>query len=116
MSYRATDNLHVHRLDADFYYVDFGPILRGRTISAIATLTGTSQSGGTDPTVASQAVLTVNTPVYVTETDTRTIEANTGVKFKLSALTTGAKYLVVVSVTLSDGNVLGLDAYLYADQ
>ena len=110
MSQSATGHLVIHSGDVDFYYLDFGPILRGRTISAISgTITAVNQTGGAAGTVANAAVLTVNTTVYVTETDTRTIEANTGIKFKLSGLAPKQTYLVTATVTLSDANTLALD-------
>lgn len=112
-AHQAVETLSVHRLDRDFYYMDFGPALKGRTISAVASIGGVSLTAGVDdPTVDNQAVLTVATTVYVSERNTRTIEANTGIKFKVTDLDAGAEYRITASVTLSDGNVLGLDGLL----
>lgn len=106
MSYQATAPVVVHRSDADFYYMDFGPILKGRTIASISSVTCTGA------TVASTSVLTDATTVVLGEGNSLLIEASTGIKFKISALAASTTYTVVAVVTLSDGNTLGLDGIL----
>lgn len=109
----AVESLSVHRTDGDFYYMDFGPILKGRTISSITSVVVDSQTAGSsDGTVSSSSVLSTNTTVYITEGNTRLIEANTGIKFKITGLTAASEYIVTAAVVLSDGNTIALDGIL----
>ena len=107
MSYQATKPVVVHHLDADFYYMDFGPILKGRTISSISTLTITGSA-----TIGTSSVLGSDTIVTLSEDNSVLIEANTGIKFKISNLAAATEYTVRSSVALSDGNTLGLNGIL----
>ena len=68
------------------YYVDLGEAIKGRTITGVTSITSPDAA----LTIASAAVLSVDTADYDQYGNSITIEANTGVSFTLSGGTSGS--------------------------
>jgi len=68
------------------YYVDLGEAIKGRTITGVTSITSPDAA----LTIASAAVLSVDTADYDQYGNSITIEAGTGVSFTLSGGTSGS--------------------------
>lgn len=97
-------------------YADFGPMLNAGETIASATVTCADDSA---LTIGSVAVITVDTTVP-TKSGTRTIQANEGVSFALSAgtpITEDAEPVKLkVSATLNTGKIAVRNALLRVEE
>lgn len=104
--------------DEEFYYMDFGPMIRDRTIGSIHADGITSRikdSAEASPlTFSNEAVISMDTEVNITPTETHTILGGEGIKFKILGARRGETYLVNGKVNLSDGAVKNLEGLLYS--
>ena len=84
--------------ESKVYYLDLGEWSKGRAITAVVSITSDDAS----LTLASLAILTVDTSDYDRDGNAITIEANTGVQWTMSGGTAGVEtdeYTATVTIT-----------------
>lgn len=95
---QAAPTLIAHWKDKETFYVDFRPLIHGRSIDSVVAIT--SEPSG--PTVTNQAPLAADTVVPLPDGGTLTIPAAQGISFRLAGLAKGQLYTLTAVVQLDD--------------